>query len=87
MLDLFEGHGSPSSVARPTTGKIRGDDFASVRVNVQVHFPHGSCGLTLRTGPSKIPFQTDGLKLKIQHRPLLPFRENSKFYAIQRHSL
>ena len=39
MIDLPEQDGNPSAIMRSTTGQIRGNDLASVRVNRKVQLP------------------------------------------------
>jgi len=65
---------SESETLRETTGEIRWVPFRDNSVRIS---PHGSYGATLRSRPVEIPFQTNGLKLKIQHRIHLKMRENS----------
>ena len=38
-VELLEQDGNPSAIMRSTTGQIRGDDLASVRVNRKVQLP------------------------------------------------
>ena len=41
MVDLPKHSGNPSAIMRSTTGEIRGDDLASVRVDHEVQLPPG----------------------------------------------
>jgi len=71
-------HHVPSApeTLRETTGEIRWVPISDNSVRI---IPHGSYGATLRSRPVVIPFQANGLKLKIQHKIHLKMRETSVF--------